>query len=85
MILEYNPQKLHVKVVLLESFASGLLETLSGLTENKYSKCSSAEQKHSNRGRIYTNIWTHKEEPTCNISLLSSILCLLYAVLFGFM
>ncbi len=56
MILEYMHQKLYVKLRVLESFTSELLETLSALIENKYSKWNSTNQKHSNRGRIYTNI-----------------------------
>ncbi len=77
MILEYTHQQLHVKVVLLESFTSGLLETLSALTENKYSKWSSASQKHSNRGRIYQIFWDTKK----NMQYFFSSLCVLYDVL----
>ncbi len=49
-------QKLQIKVGLSESFTSGLLETLSGFIGNKYREWGSANQKHSNKGRIYRHI-----------------------------
>ncbi len=79
MILEYMHQKIYIKIGLLESFTSGLLETLSGLIENKNSKWSSANQKH---------VFDFELINTCNVSLLFYVyfmlFCLFYVMLVYF-